>query len=58
MAANSEDDDEMKKSLSETLSSHQAGNRTDKADIVFIDGVRDIIGDFNDNAQSAELVLN
>ena len=26
-------------------------------DIVFIDGVRDIIGDFNDNAQSAELVL-
>lgn len=28
-----------------------------KPDIVFIDGVRDIIGDFNDNAQSAELVL-
>jgi hypothetical protein len=26
-------------------------------DIVFIDGVRDIIGDFNDNTQSAELVL-
>lgn len=25
-------------------------------DIVFIDGVRDIIGDFNDNAQSSELV--
>ena len=25
-------------------------------DIVFLDGVRDIIGDFNDNAQSSELV--
>jgi hypothetical protein len=27
-----------------------------KPDIVFIDGVRDIIGDFNDNQQSSELV--
>lgn len=27
-----------------------------KPDIVFIDGVRDIIGDFNDNAQSSALV--
>ena len=27
-----------------------------KPDIVFIDGVRDIIGDFNDNAQSSQLV--
>ena len=28
-----------------------------KPDVVFIDGVRDIIGDFNDNAESASLVL-
>jgi hypothetical protein len=27
-----------------------------KPDVVFIDGVRDIIGDFNDNKESAELV--
>jgi hypothetical protein len=27
-----------------------------KPDIVFLDGVRDVIGDFNDNAQSSQLV--
>ena len=29
-----------------------------KPDVVFIDGVRDIIGDFNDNEESSELVLD
>ena len=28
-----------------------------KPDVVFIDGIRDIIGDFNDNQESSELVL-
>ena len=29
-----------------------------KPDIVFIDGIRDIIGDFNDNAESSALVID
>ena len=53
-----EDDDELKeKAYQKRFRLIRQGIELIKPDIVFIDGVRDIIGDFNDNAQSAELVL-
>ena len=53
-----EDDDEMKeKAYQKRFRLIQQGIELMKPDIVFIDGVRDIIGDFNDNAESAALVL-
>lgn len=53
-----EDDDELKeKAYQKRFRLIKQGIELIKPDIVFIDGVRDIIGDFNDNAQSAELVL-
>ena len=53
-----DDDEETKeKAYQKRFRIIQNAIRLIKPDIVFIDGVRDIIGDFNDNAESAALVL-
>lgn len=52
-----DDEDTKEKAYQKRFRIIQNAIRLIKPDIVFIDGVRDIIGDFNDNAESAALVL-
>ena len=52
-----DDEDTKEKAYQKRFRIIQNAIRLIKPDIVFIDGVRDIIGDFNDNAETAALVL-